>query len=60
MLEELGIDGTECRSKVGIGRKLSVAIRCLGNTTSECATVLHEALFALVLLWQWFGARKNS
>ena len=54
MLDEAGVDGTECRMKVSSGRKVGSPIRSLVNARSlqiEGVRMLHEALFMPVLLY---------
>ena len=54
ILDESGIDGSECSKKVASGIKVAGALRSLVNTMNlqlECASVLHETLFASVLMY---------
>ena len=53
-LNEAGSDGAECSRKEVSGRRVAGAIRSPVNARDlqlECARILHETLFVLVLMY---------
>ena len=53
-MDKSGTDETESSRRVGSGRKVADAIRSLINARGlqlECARVLHESTFVLVLMY---------
>ena len=54
LLDELGVDGVECRRKVASGRRVADAIRSLVNARDfqlECARILSETLLVLLFMY---------